>query len=389
MNANGELRDHVILDEEDLSIASGYKWSIRSEGWVARFVQTTVQKKVSTKVIFLHREVVRAEERNFRWVRFRNGDKLDCRKSNLLCRPFKKAETDMNRNSYLFYRYGLRIEDYDELLLRQNGKCAICLHTPRERLEEENTRGGNVPIEERLLAVDHDHLTGNARGLLCWSCNTGLGHFKDNIESMGLAISYLVRHRDLITDVEDPITSFKKIHLFDKYGDISGEVIVDSDIYDHISSYRWSLTGHGGQAVRTITKDGRSRSIYLARYIMGITDNPDMRLKVCNKNRLDCRRSNLVVCSKRVDESTKWREVNLWRKYRITLDEYSQIMSDQHNLCGICKNDLDDNIRMSHIDHDHETQAIREILCSACNSGLGSFKEDTGRIRSAIQYLSS
>lgn len=47
----------------------------------------------------------------------------------------------------------------------------------------------------RRLAVDHDRLTGKVRGLLCSSCNTGIGKFKDNIQIMYNAIEYIKRNK--------------------------------------------------------------------------------------------------------------------------------------------------------------------------------------------------
>lgn len=68
-------------------------------------------------------------------------------------------------------------EDYLKLLKDQNGKCAICKFKPEN--------GDN------RLAVDHDHGTKKVRGLLCSKCNTALGLFKDDVEILDEAISYL------------------------------------------------------------------------------------------------------------------------------------------------------------------------------------------------------
>jgi hypothetical protein len=67
-------------------------------------------------------------------------------------------------------RYGITLEDYECLLAEQGGNCAIC---------------GNHPPDKGAsrLSVDHDHGTGQVRGLLCRRCNTMLGL----IESVGLA----------------------------------------------------------------------------------------------------------------------------------------------------------------------------------------------------------
>lgn len=61
---------------------------------------------------------------------------------------------------YLRNRFGITLEQYDEMFENQNGVCAIC---------------GEINIDGRRLAVDHNHETGKIRGLLCTGCNTRLG----------------------------------------------------------------------------------------------------------------------------------------------------------------------------------------------------------------------
>ena len=76
------------------------------------------------------------------------------------------------RKYALSHDYGLTLEKFDALVVSQNGRCAIC----GDRDE---------------LVVDHDHETGCLRGLLCQHCNTGLGRFRDNLNSLQKAIDYL------------------------------------------------------------------------------------------------------------------------------------------------------------------------------------------------------
>jgi len=90
----------------------------------------------------------------------------------------KKQDPLFERRSFLKFRYGLSIDDYDKLLLAQNKCCAIC------GLSEEKLGS--------ILFVDHDHVSGKIRGLLCDSCNKGLGMFKDNAEILKKAIEYLI-----------------------------------------------------------------------------------------------------------------------------------------------------------------------------------------------------
>ena len=79
------------------------------------------------------------------------------------------------RITELCYKYGLTFESYREMLEKANGVCEIC--------EDWSKR----------LIVDHDHETDKNRGLLCDSCNLGLGHFQDEIEILRSAIIYLQR----------------------------------------------------------------------------------------------------------------------------------------------------------------------------------------------------
>ncbi len=85
------------------------------------------------------------------------------------------------RASDLRKKFGLTLEAYTKILEAQNGVCAIC------RQPETATRNGRA----LNLAVDHDHVTGKIRGLLCGCCNTSLGGFKDNPLILSNAIAYL------------------------------------------------------------------------------------------------------------------------------------------------------------------------------------------------------
>lgn len=79
-------------------------------------------------------------------------------------------------------KFNITVEDYDSLLETQGGVCAIC-----GRIPEDNVRFGKV---ERL-SVDHDHDTGNIRGLLCHNCNSAIGFLGDSAENIYKAFLYL------------------------------------------------------------------------------------------------------------------------------------------------------------------------------------------------------
>lgn len=79
------------------------------------------------------------------------------------------------REGRLRKEYGMSEKDYQARLKKQLGVCAICKTAPGKQ----------------RLCVDHCHATGQVRGLLCDSCNNGLGRFKDSPKSLAEAIKYL------------------------------------------------------------------------------------------------------------------------------------------------------------------------------------------------------
>lgn len=93
-----------------------------------------------------------------------------------------------NRANELKRRYGLVTADVSVMLMAQGGLCAAC---------------GGPPDDQRPLLVDHDHITGAVRGLLCNSCNLTLGRSKESCERLGGLIQYLERNGSLTMPVND------------------------------------------------------------------------------------------------------------------------------------------------------------------------------------------
>ena len=92
------------------------------------------------------------------------------------CTP---CERNWHRQRRYLVKYGVTMDQYEALLAEQGGGCAIC-GSP--------TSGSEVRPH---LAIDHDHETGAVRGLLCTSCNAGLGHFQDSAARLSAAAAYL------------------------------------------------------------------------------------------------------------------------------------------------------------------------------------------------------
>jgi hypothetical protein len=117
-----------------------YKWKSRQDGLTAY-----------CKICF--------NARNKKWMK-ENPDKLQTLEE-------KRA---YSRNK----KYNLSEDEFFEMLVNQNNQCAIC----QKEIGWE-------------AAVDHCHTTNVVRGLLCRSCNLGLGGFKDNVETIRRAIEYV------------------------------------------------------------------------------------------------------------------------------------------------------------------------------------------------------
>lgn len=75
-------------------------------------------------------------------------------------------------------KYNLLYEDWLKMWESQNGKCAIC---------------GKSFSKPSNACVDHNHETGNVRGLICKNCNFGIGYFKDNPKFIFRAFEYLMK----------------------------------------------------------------------------------------------------------------------------------------------------------------------------------------------------
>jgi hypothetical protein len=90
----------------------------------------------------------------------------------------KRPSHPQKRNTRLRYRYHITEDQFHNLIESQDGKCAIC-------------QRDIVQVTNMNAQVDHNHKTGEVRGVLCFNCNNGLGKFKDNPELLQSAIRYL------------------------------------------------------------------------------------------------------------------------------------------------------------------------------------------------------
>jgi hypothetical protein len=92
----------------------------------------------------------------------------------------KEERDTINRKNRLKHYYGLSVEEYQQMVEKQNRKCYIC--------------GNEADYNGKPLYVDHCHASGQVRKLLCQHCNSGLGMFRDNPELLIKAADYVKEH---------------------------------------------------------------------------------------------------------------------------------------------------------------------------------------------------
>ena len=107
---------------------------------------------------------------------FKDGRNSRCKECKRIKANLMYANGEIKKRPYTYrsqlWKYRLSIEEYNKLFDLHNGACHIC------KLEKK-------------LNVDHDHTTGKVRGLLCVSCNTGIGKLGDNYDSIHRVLKYL------------------------------------------------------------------------------------------------------------------------------------------------------------------------------------------------------
>jgi hypothetical protein len=98
-------------------------------------------------------------------------------------KAWKAAHPEADFNRHLRRKYGLSREQYDVMVVAQSGACGICKGPP-------NGKACNGR-EHKRFDVDHDHVTGKVRGLLCHACNVMLGQARDRVDVLQAAILWL------------------------------------------------------------------------------------------------------------------------------------------------------------------------------------------------------
>ena len=111
------------------------------------------------------------------WTSFQKHPRMKTGRCNVCNTCNHKRYRDYRRGWEIQKDFGITLEEYNELL-RKTTNCSIC------------------GIEQKVsFHLDHNHNTGKIREFLCINCNQGLGQFKENLNSLKNAISYLEKHQ--------------------------------------------------------------------------------------------------------------------------------------------------------------------------------------------------
>jgi hypothetical protein len=172
--------------EDDLECcANGHKWTTDN-----RYIDPHGRRicRICQAAAYMRRQGKNPDEHE--WKRRKSWDETpECANGHLYeevgwyfngeARVCRKCFAEKERKRWLRASYGMAWEDFESLLAAQNFACAIC------------TVAFDPDVHELTPCVDHSHSTGQIRGLLCHTCNLGIGHLKDDAERLRSAIKYL------------------------------------------------------------------------------------------------------------------------------------------------------------------------------------------------------
>ena len=139
-------------------------------------------------------------------------------------------------------------------------------------------------------------------------------------------------------------------------------------------------------------RDGRRpecKACYLTSHAARYRENPRpaieraQRWRLENPARYQARMQEYAESGKKKISD---RKSYLKRKYGLTLEQYDAMLEAQGGVCAICRRPRPEE-RTLHVDHDHDTGAIRGLLCFTCNNALGDFRDEPALFHAAAEYL--
>jgi protein-arginine kinase activator protein McsA len=98
---------------------------------------------------------------------------------------------------------------------------------------------------------------------------------------------------------------------------------------------------------------------------------------------------NRAVDNKKRSDSIRWSTIK--RKFGLTKEDYKSLLKSQDWVCAICGNfetkTVKGRVQSLSVDHCHTTGEVRGLLCNACNTAIGNFKDDPELLRKAASYI--
>lgn len=114
-----------------------------------------------------------------------------------------------------------------------------------------------------------------------------------------------------------------------------------------------------------------------------------------NRSRHDGRQAHCGACFAtryRLKTAEARRKQHIWVRYRLSWEKYLSLYEMQARRCAICQDPIKllGSLRAkdgAHVDHNHQTQQVRGLLCHGCNTAIGSMQESPSRLQAAREYL--
>ena len=122
-------------------------------------------------------------------------------------------------------------------------------------------------------------------------------------------------------------------------------------------------------------KNARAREVYW--------QNPELSRAKSRAKQLDKEKRKAAEQRFHARHPEKRAEFNRKAKYGLTAEKFAIMLETQKGLCAICKTEP----KQFTVDHCHQSNNVRGLLCHDCNLGLGRFKDSIGNLKQAIQYL--
>ena len=193
-----------------VSVGKNIKAGATAGAWKGSRNKVTGETKQYLYIVYLGREMTASRVAwllSYReWpstvVQFIDGDNTNFKLSNLKLAMFKservakegrvrhKMSPEASRHYGLKRHYKISLTEYTQMYMAQDGKCAICGNPETTMLH------GKV----RDMSVDHNHVTGANRELLCNACNHVLGEAKENLNTLLNSVLYLCKHEENKTE---------------------------------------------------------------------------------------------------------------------------------------------------------------------------------------------